>query len=175
MILLKLFNFKKEFKMKNSIGLIAFLSICLFWGCAGNKNIVSKKNNDGNLQTSVIHYKNIPPGHCRIAGTIISIDSNLEKDSSKDPCSIKPCNTRVRVDSIIGYGSAFPPLLIGQIIRLHFYFTISPTTKDLIPNMSEFYTGLNTGDSFIGDITVSREINSNNKLRQFAIYGYQKK
>ena len=158
--------------MNNSFGLIALLSISLFWSCAGNKNIIGKKNSDGDLKTNSLQAHRIPPGHCRITGTIISIDSTLERGSSKDPCSIKPCNAEVRIDSILGYGSAFPPLLTGSLIRLHFYFTLSPTTKELLPNMSEFYPGLKTGSSFLGDIEPVIRKGKNNKIKQFAIYGY---
>ena len=154
--------------------LAVLFSLGFVLGCGSNKDLAVKKNNGGENQTAVIHSEKIPPGYCRIVGTIISIDSTLDKSYAKNPCSRKPCNAVVRVDSILGYGSAFPPLLTGKLIQLHFYFTLSPTTRDLFPNMTELYPGLTVGSSFIGDIEMIIRMNENNKTNRYAIYGYRK-
>ena len=174
MICFKIFSFERECKMNNLFGLIAILSISLILGCAGNKNTISKKNSDGDVKALRLPTHQIPPGHCRITGTIISIDSTLEKGSSKDPCSIKPCNAVVKIDSIIGYGSSFPPLQLGGFISIHFYFTLSATNNNLFPALKVFYPGLSAGSSFIGDVTVLRELNKGFKQRRYGIYDYKK-
>ena len=161
--------------MRNKLMITGLVSLCFILGCSSEKNITIKKNNNGDAQTTSAQSNKIPPGQCRIVGTIISIDSTLDKYSSKDPCSIHPCNAVVRVDSIIGYGNSFPPLRQRSSINLNFIFTLGPTTKDLFPNLNEFYPGLSTGDSFIGNISVRLVMNTSKKLKQFEIYGYQKK
>ncbi len=160
--------------MRNKLMITGLVSLCFILGCSSEKNITIKKNNNGDVQTTSAQSNKIPPGQCRIAGTIISVDSTLDKYSSKDPCSIHPCKAVVRVDSIIGYGSSFPPLKQGSSIKMYFYFTLGPTTKDLFPNLNSFYPGLNTGDSFTGNISVRLTLNSNDKLKQYAIYDYKK-
>ncbi len=149
--------------------------LCVFFlaGCSHDIIKQDNKNINSTGKRNVWRNNNIAPGHCRIAGTIVSIDSTLDKSSAKDPCSRKPCNAVVRVDSILGYGSAFPPLLTGNLIQIHFYFTLSATTKDLFPNMTEFYPGLTVGSSFIGDIEMVIRLNENNKTNRYAIYGYR--
>ncbi len=154
--------------------LTAVLSLGLILGCGSSKIIAEKNSGEKEVQRPPAQSKKIPPGQCMIAGTVISVDSTLDKYSSKDPCSINPCKAVVRVDSIIGYGSSFPPLQKRTSIDLYFYFTLGPTDKNLFPNLKEFYPGLKTGDTFTGNIIVRHTMNSNSKLKQFAIYGYQR-
>lgn len=116
----------------------------------------------------------IPPNTCRIVGTIVGIDSTLERSNSSDPCSKVPCRAAVRVDSILGYGQAFGrPLSRGEKISVKFVFTLSPT-KDLIPNMSEFYPGLHVGSIFLANVesTIGTMGDKSNALG-FLVYGYK--
>ncbi len=160
--------------MKNLTGITILLYIILLAGCAGNKNLTGKNNGSSNIQASNTYSEKIAPGQCRIVGTIISVDSTLDKYSPKDPCSIHPCKAVVSVDSIIGYGSSFPPLQKGSSINIYFYFTLGPTTKDLFPSLKEFYPGLKPGDSFTGNIVAVNTMNSDSKKKEYAIYGYRK-
>lgn len=160
--------------MKNILMLTGVLGLCFIISCSNNKNITGKKISPGNIHTAAVHINKIPPGHCRIVGTIASIDSTLDSYSPRNPCSIHPCNALVRIDSIIGYGSSFPPLQPGREIQIHFYFTLSKVDKVSFPGLKESYPGLNTGSSFEGDISVLRELNETGKQLRFAVYSYQK-
>ena len=94
----------------------------------------------------------VPPSHCRFVGTIVSIDSPSVAASPADPCSKAPCTARVRIDSILAYGSAFPsPLAMGQIVAVRFSYTLHPTNT-LYPAMSPALPGLNEGSSFKADL-----------------------
>lgn len=101
-----------------------------------------------------------------IVGSIVAI-SPVINSSATGPCSKVPCVATVKVDSVLGYGSATTPLVVGKNITLNFMFTLSPTTKELFPNMDERLPGLEVGDSFTGSIQ-SRGDNS------FLMYNYVK-
>ncbi len=102
--------------------------------------------------------ESIPPGKCRIVGTIIAIDSTLEGNG---PCSKAPCRALVRVDSILGYGSAFRnPLPLHGQVSVRFAWTLAPTTEDLFPNMTDRLPGLVTGSTFRSDVESNVEMNS---------------
>lgn len=160
--------------MKQFFLLLQCLILAVSFSCC-SKEIVHEQDGRRSPIQQKIRENKISPGHCRIIGTIVSIDSSLDKGSRKDPCSMKPCNAEVRVDSIIGYGSSFPPLLTGRVIRIHFYFTLSATTKELFPNLREFYPGLQVGSSFLGDVEVLHQMNESDSTMRYAIYGYRRK
>ncbi len=117
----------------------------------------------------------IPPGYCRIKGTIFRIDSTLDTNDNS-PCSKAPCIALVRVDSVLGYGAGFGSINTGAEINLKFAFTLGPTTKELFPNLSDRLPGLDLSSSFIADIKRINSINNtgaeNKKI--FLVYGYTK-
>lgn len=126
---------------------IFFVVIALLCGsCSSEHSAMS--------QAVINPVKNsIPPGSCRISGTIIGIDSTLDLSDPAQPCAKVPCNADVRIDSVLGYGSAFgTPVVQGKEYKMHFVFTLSPTSKELFPLMNTAYPGLHTGSSFIADI-----------------------
>ena len=88
----------------------------------------------------------VPPGHAQITGRIIEIEPVSSNGSSSGPCSKVPCTAKVKIESI-KYGAGFP-VLGSKEVKIRFAFTLSPTTKDLFPNMDETYPGLNVGDKF---------------------------
>ncbi len=144
-------------------------------GCSGSRvSLRPKGEQERNGPGEPDRTIQISPGHCRIVGTIVSIDSVLDKDVPRDPCSIEPCNANVRVDSVIGYGNAFPPLSPGNIIEVHFYFTLAPTTKDLFPDLTEFLPGLQAGSTFTGDIDAIPRPKQSAGSKIYGIYGYRK-
>jgi len=153
-----------------------FLIPVILIGCSSNK--VEKNKNGKNKIPAKINWANkqIAPDYSRIVGTIVSIDSSLNTSALQSPCAKVPCNATVKIDSVLGYGSNFPPLSIGHLIDVHFNFTLSPTTKDLFPNMQDYFPGLQVGSRFEGDIYTQLEKgNINNSKQTFGIYGYEVK
>jgi hypothetical protein len=116
----------------------------------------------------------IPPNTCRVVLTILSIDPRLQSSIPDDPCSKAPCHATVRVDSILGYGSAFGnPFSIGEVIAVQFAFTVSPT-KELLPTLSRHYPGVNSGARLSTDIQSRGDIlEAEGKQARFLIYGYR--
>ncbi len=155
--------------------LLSVALLLIYSGCSSNN--IEKDSATNNKTPAKIDWANeqIAPGYCRIIGTIVLIDSSLEKGTSKSPCSKVPCNAVVRIDSIIGYGSNSSTLSVNKLIDVHFNFTLSPTSKDLFPNMQEYYPGLQTGTRFEGDIYNEVKKGDINKIpaRKFEINGYE--
>ncbi len=153
---------------------IFFVIIALLFGSCTSKHTV--------VSQPVIHPEEnvIPPNHCRIRGTIITIDSTLTITDFSQPCAKVPCNAEVRIDSILGYGSAFGnPVVQGAQHVMHFVFTLSPTSKKLFPSMKEEYPGMTIGSSFIADIERQqskslRDVRgaTQSMMPVFVIYGY---
>src|SRR5512135_3353036 len=84
---------------------LSFLSLVVLAGCAARADRTTRddKPQEKGIPTGEQGLR-ISPGHCRIIGTVIFIDTAL---ASSGPCSKAPCRTIVRVDSVLGYGSAF--------------------------------------------------------------------
>ncbi|MCS6989205.1 MAG: hypothetical protein NZM06_06760 [Chloroherpetonaceae bacterium] len=100
----------------------------------------------------------IPPSHCRIIGTIVSIDPT-RSTNPQDPCSKAPCKAKVKITRVLGYGSGFSATLAeGKEVEMTFAFTLAPTTKDLFPNLVARYKGLKEGDSFQADVQSSLKL-----------------
>ena len=100
-----------------------------------------------------------------------------EINKTNSPCGKVPCITVVKIDSILGYGSAFgKPLNRDTNIKLKFMFTTQETTKKLFPNINKYYKGVNVGSQFFGnvkEIKSSIKIGSNNDLRLYKIFEYK--
>ena len=137
-----------------------------------------QEKQDGSAQQPIpfVENKLIAPGHCRIVGTIVHIHSILVLTDKTSPCSKAPCLASVRVDSIIGYGSSFiEPLSAGDTVFIKFMFTLSPTTKELFPDMTELYPGLSMGSQFVADVVSDVPGKLYQKRSdQFLIYGYKR-
>lgn len=142
-------------------GKILFLALLII-SCSSNKSIPSKLSNK------------ISPNMCRINGTIISIEEITE---TFGPCSIKPCVAKVKIKDILGTGSGFTtPLIKGNSIKLKFAFTLSKTTKELFPTLTDPFPGLTIGDSFTGDIEKIEVIQlaNNSTENEYITYIYDK-
>lgn len=125
-------------------------------------------------QSLPVYGEPIPPNTCRIVGTIVDVDSTLESRVPKNPCSKVPCTATVRVDSILGYGQAFPQALSkGEEISVKFVFTLG-ATREVFPTMTESYPGLPIGSTFsanvLGRATMTRD--GANSV-SFMVYGYE--
>ncbi len=95
---------------------------------------------------SVLHSK-IPPEHCRMIAAVVTVDSD-----SEHPCAVAPCMVTVRVDSIIGYGSAFsPPLSKGREFEVLLDIN-SSSTGNLSPDAMEKGPDFPVGLTFEADI-----------------------
>ena len=119
-----------------------FLLISIFLSSLGCHKEISKDNNNKELAEP----NRIPPGHAELTGQIIEILPIGNSQNEKDPCSKNPCKAKVKIENIT-YGPGFPTLTDNSII-LKFNITLSPTTKEMFPNLDESYPGLNVGDKF---------------------------
>jgi len=119
-----------------------FLVISIFLSSVGCHKEISKDINNKELAEP----NRIPPGHAELTGQILEILPIDKSQNEKDPCSNAPCKAKVKIENIT-YGPGFPTLTDNSII-LKFNLTLSPTTKEMFPNLDESYPGLNVGDKF---------------------------
>lgn len=128
------------------------------------------------VEPQAITGTRIAPNHSRIIGTIVSIDETLLSTDPSDPYSKSPCRAVVRIDSVLGYGSAFTkPLTAGTEIPIFFKFTLSPT-KNLFPNMTQEYPGLSVNSEFLADVEAAEvPIPGESSSIAYTIYGYEVK
>lgn len=100
----------------------------------------------------------IAPNHCRVVGTILEMQEPDAGATGSGPCSRYPCVAKVRVDSVLGYGSAFPGALApGQAIQVRFQFTLAPSSE-VFPNETFSLPGLTPGDRFAADVSGFEEM-----------------
>ena len=115
----------------------------------------------------------IPPSNCKVIATVETIERTLEGTSEKDPCGKAPCMATVRIDSVLGFGSAFPSTMsAGKKIQVKFALTLS-STKEMLPEVTPALPGLSVGSRFEALINGSIEMGKTEPL--FTIYGYEKK
>jgi hypothetical protein len=151
------------------------ITVSILLGCSAHteKSVRNDQRTDSK-QPGVISAQEsrVPPGHCRIIGTLVGIDSTLVHGG---PCSKAPCRGLVRVDSILGYGSAFgSPLALKEEINVHFAFTLAATSKDLFPNMTERLPGLEIGARFEADVESRNEPGMGERRASYIIQEYTK-
>ena len=112
----------------------------------------------------------IAPAYCRVVGQIVSVLPALLADK-KDPCGKVPCQAKVKIKKVIGYGSAFgSPLGEGALITVTFSFTLHPTQK-YFPELTTHLPGLKVGQTFQADM---REV-GDNKTKTYQVNEYQVK
>lgn len=107
---------------------------------------------------------NIPRGALYISGTILSIAKDKLSKDLNSPCSKVPCWASVKIDSIFGSGKQSPSLQLNDSIKVHFVFTLSKTTDDLVPNLSRKLPGLKVNDRFKGNIKVLASYSGKNNI-----------
>lgn len=113
----------------------------------------------------------IPPGYAEIIGEIVEIEPVAKMQDGNDPCSKAPCVANIKVESV-KYGAGFPTLNKRNNLKIKFYFTLMPTTKEMFPNMEESYPGLKVGDKFTAITGFVNSIGSDNP--EYFVYGYSK-
>lgn len=162
--------------MKTRILIQAFifaLALGGFVGCAAKTDRTERDQKQEDARKPIAEQGvRIAPGHCRIIGTLTFIDTTLEETG---PCSKAPCRAIVRVDSILGYGSAFSnPVAMKAQVAVRFAFTLSPTTTELFPNMTERLPGLQVGSKLQTDIESRQEMGTTGNRPTYLIYNYRK-
>ncbi len=140
------------------------LTIVLLAGCKSSEQ-------SGSDTGPKVKAPDISPNFARIEGTIVSIDPEPVTKRQNDPRSKAPGRARIKIDKVLGYGSAFPGIISsGKEIDVVFKYTLSPT-KDLFENMEKHLPGLEVNSKFKADLECVEAMN--NKL-EYSIYQYTK-
>jgi hypothetical protein len=159
----------------NWVRSIAAIALACFMACSAQTDRATRS--EGRLQQStqmpiVDRQVRIAPGRCRIVGTLVAIDSVLEKGG---PCSKAPCRGFVRVDSVLGYGAAFGnPVAVSERVDVRFAFTLAPMSKELFPNMTEQLPGLQIGTRFQADLESQNEFGNGERRVSYLVQEYKK-
>jgi len=152
--------------------LLVVLACCMACSAQTDKTMRDERQQRPNIKPTVERQTQIAPGRCRIVGTLVEIDSTLDTGG---PCSKAPCRGIVRVDSILGYGSAFGnPISLNAKINVKFAFTLAPTTRDLFPNMTVQLPGLYIGASFKTDLESQNDMGVGERHYFYLVQGYTK-
>lgn len=117
----------------------------------------------------------INPNSARIYGTIINIEDISE---STGPCSKYPCVAIIIVNNVLETGfSSNSSLTKNDTLKVKFEFTLSKTSKELLPELNYDLPGLKVGDSFICDIEKIDLIKSDTRTLnlEYRIYNYDRK
>jgi len=149
--------------------MIAAVALVGLSACASQteQSVRDENQNPGQI---IAQGERIAPGKCRVLCTVVAIDSSLE---ASGPCAKAPCRAVVRVDSILGYGSAFGnPIAVRGEIPVRFAFTLAPTTNDLFPSMTEHLPGLALGSKFRTDLESRIQMKNSGGLPSYEVYGY---
>ena len=158
---------------KFSQTLVVLISLLALFSCKSTQQKKEQASADQPQKASSLKIgaHGIPPGQCRIIGTIISIAEIQQTGNADEPCNQAPCQAVVRVDSVLGYGQGFiRPLSKSKEIPITFKFTLSPTSG-LFKNMTKRYPGLKVGSKF--NATVAAQQLLGTKSFKYSISGYE--
>ncbi len=159
----------------NLIRSIVTVALACFMACSAqtDKTTRSEGRHQQGIQTPIGEREvRIAPGRCRIVGTLVSIDSTLEKGG---PCLKAPCRGFVRVDSVLGYGAAFGnPVAVNERIDVRFAFTLAPTSRELFPNMTKQLPGLQVGTRFQADLESQNEFGNSERRVSYLVHDYER-
>jgi hypothetical protein len=87
----------------------------------------SSKSGPGQSIPASMLPEPIAPGQARVQLKVVAVLPALAPAGS-GPCSQKPCTATVRVERLLGYGSAFQgDLREGQTLQVSFPMTLGPT------------------------------------------------
>ncbi len=149
--------------------LVAVLTL----SCSSSRQEQSAAETSEKEKAMVSEGQRIPPNHCRVVATIVAIKPDLKGSTEKDPCGKSPCVATVKIDSVLGYGSAFGSTLgSGKEIELRFTHTLSPT-KEILPDINPPLPGLAVGSRFQADVRASAVMGTADML--FSVDGYKKR
>ena len=173
---------ESELAMKTCLTLsLLFVAAALPYACKTTqeeKSETSQTSRGATIETNPRPTRNaslhIPPDHCRVVATVIRIEPIVEETNDKNPCSRFPCRAIVRIDSLVGYGSAFPyPLAPGQQIPVTFALTLGPT-KETFPRIFPPLPGLPISATFIADVRGSFALGETNPSFSIVMYDIHK-
>jgi hypothetical protein len=112
----------------------------------------------------------IPPGYCRVAATVVSIDPTLSAMTA-DPCAKAPCVATVRVDEMMGFGSGFVGTIgKGSEVKVRFKYTLA-STAEIFPGMSPALPGLEPGTKFQADMKLNNTLMGSDEVL-YVVEGY---
>ncbi len=160
--------------------IITTVLITVFSGCSSKSDRTSEAEQTGSASESASRgfpgntTAPVPPNHSRIIGVVANIDDIAETSNLSKPCSQAPCQAIIRIESVLGYGSAFGrPLATGSEISVFFPFTLMPTHM-LFPTLEKDYPGLSVGSRFLADVEsrLAFQPESGEKVL-YIIYGYE--
>jgi hypothetical protein len=160
--------------------LILVLLCCSVVSCGLKNHRTAGLKEDGAAQDSTVNWDSgiigtpIPPNHCRIIGVVAAVEDIAASASAPEQCSQAPCWAIIRVESVLGYGSAFgSPLTHGSEILVHFPFTLMPT-KEIFPQLDTQFPGLSAGSRFLADLEAQyRPGTGSDTTVKYVVYGYQ--
>lgn len=146
-------NIKSHTHMRRLTDLLLFVALIVF-SCSKQTQDTTKQEEQSPKKdykpvpiSALDPDRMVPVGMCRIIGTVVSIDSSLAAGEG-GPCSKAPCTAMVRIDSVLGCGSAVAnPISVGSSVRVRFAMTLSPT-KELFPKLDPPLPGLRLGSRF---------------------------
>lgn len=147
---------------------LAAVSMCIV-SCRSSKDTGGEAREETTVQRPTDPGPGVPPGHCRIVGTIVAVDPVASGDTG-DPCSRVPCTAVVKIDEIVGYGSGFTSTLgKGAEIRIRFQYTLSPSA-DMFPKMEPSLPGLKQGSRFQADVRSGPELKGSSQAFVVGLY-----
>jgi hypothetical protein len=151
---------------------IAILFASLLFNSCGSSKQEKMQSEEKKSESEMI--KNPPPGPapgtCRIIATVETIDRTLKGTSDKDPCGKAPCMATIKIDSVLGYGSAFPSVLTsGKKLTVRFAHTLNPT-KDVWPEIQPPLPGLRVGYKFEAVLSAAAAMGKNDPEYSIARY-----
>lgn len=115
----------------------------------------------------------LAPNTCQFSGTITEI-LPVEKSARPGPCASVPCLALVRVDRVLGYGSAFgTPIAAGAILRIRFPFTLAPTPQ-LFPGTRDLPPTLTKGERLTGTLTSSDVPSTGEQTIEYSLTTYSR-
>ncbi|MBI5472986.1 MAG: hypothetical protein HY961_11630 [Ignavibacteriae bacterium] len=121
--------------------------------------------------SGITHSLPLPPNVCRVTATVIQIEKPTTS-SDKDPCSKAPCSATIRIDSVHGYGAAFPKTLSpNEQLKVKFTYTLSSTAGNM-PEVKPALPGLSTKSRFVANVIGLPTMGTQEPT--FTIYGYEK-
>lgn len=150
------------------------MTACIY-GCKNHEISTDSTNNIQKEKTTTANQLPSSSKGSKIQAVLIAINPVLDSTDLNSPCAKAPCNATIRVRSISrGASNSNHFINMGDTLNIIFTFTLSPTTKDLFPNMTAFYPGLKINDKFEGIIEDRRPFANNNDKTMFWITHYKK-